>query len=162
MASTISDDVRPAMRILLAYDSLSGNTQEAARLVGESFACRGHQVEFLHVSLRQDQPLALFYDLVVLGSWTGGLGRTPSGMKAFVARLEPRPAELAVFGTGETQWGLSYFCGAVDRLASYFGSDYPRLKLEQMPSTERARRAVDEWVGALISHRETRNHSHAT
>lgn len=145
------------MRVLLAYDSLSGNTREAARLVEEALARRGHEVVALHVSLRQDQPLPPACDLVLLGTWTGGLGRTPAGMKAFIARLDPKPADLAVFGTGETQWGLPHFCGAVDRIAAYFGTDYPRLKLEQMPATPRAHQAIDDWVRDVLAHHAARS-----
>lgn len=148
------------MRLLLAYDSLSGNTREAAHLAAESFARRGHTVEPIHVSLRQDQPLAPAYDLVLLGTWTGGLGRTPAGMKAFVARLAAdgiHPRDLALFGTGETQWGLPYFCGALDRLAAHFASDYPQLKLEQMPATPHARQAIEDWAAAVLAHHAARH-----
>ena len=49
-------------------------------------------------------------DLVLLGCWTDNAGRTPAEMKAWVAGIAERgehPRQLAVFGTGETQWGRS-------------------------------------------------------
>ncbi len=74
-------------------------------------------------------------DLVLLGCWTDNAGRTPAEMKAWVAGIAERgerPRQLAVFGTGETQWGQEYYCGAVHRLIGYFRSDYPPLEIEQM------------------------------
>jgi predicted ribonucleotide reductase-associated flavodoxin len=148
------------MRILLAYDSLSGNTREASRLVHGQLAASGHDVAEICVSTTADHPtvLAMKYDLHLLGTWTGGLGRTPAGMKSFVARLSRLPSEfqpknIALFGTGETQWGMQWFCGALDRLAAYYKTEYPLLKLEQMPSGDSSRRQIAAWVAAVLARR---------
>ncbi|EIQ01697.1 flavodoxin [Opitutaceae bacterium TAV1] len=145
------------MNILLAYDSLSGNTREASRLIREALASAGHDVTEICVSATAAPPHALSraWDLHVLGTWTGGLGRTPAGMKAFVARLASlppalRPTDVALFGTGETQWGLPYFCGALDRLAAYFKTGYPLLKIEQMPTNEKTLREIADWVRTIL------------
>lgn len=154
------------MRILLAYDSLSGNTREASRLVRDSLVSLGHDTTEICVSLRgsHENVLTRPYDLHVLGTWTGGLGRTPEGMKRFIATLAQlpaplRPADVALFGTGETQWGMSYFCGALDRIASYFKTDYPMLKLEQMPANVRDRQAIADWVNKVIEHHSQKRKS---
>jgi len=94
-------------------------------------------------------------DLVLLGCWTDNAGRTPAEMKAWVAGIAEGgqlPRQLAVFGTGETQWGQEYYCGAVHRLIRYFRSDYPPLEIEQMPHGERHAEAIDAWTDAVLAH----------
>lgn len=145
------------MHILLAYDSLSGNTREAATLVNTHLQAAGHAVTEICVSRPGDcpdiQPDA--YDLIVLGTWTGGLGRTPDGMKHFVARLfadgNAPAAPIALFGTGETQWGIEHFCGALDRINKYAQSPYPLLKIEQMPTNQSALTQIADWVAEILA-----------
>lgn len=96
------------------------------------------------------------HDLYLLGSWTDNGGRTPPEMKRFIAELldaEGKPRHVAVFGTGETQWGEAYFCGAVRRMAKFFDSRYPRLEIEQMPHGERDASKVRRWVGRVLEFR---------
>ncbi|MFS2045368.1 flavodoxin, partial [Stenotrophomonas geniculata] len=62
------------------------------------------------------------------------------------------PRQLAVFGTGETQWGQEYYCGAVHRLIRYFRSDYPPLEIEQMPHGQRHAGTIDAWTDAVLAH----------
>lgn len=92
---------------------------------------------------------------MLLGCWTDNAGRTPSEMKAWVAGIAERgerPRQLAVFGTGETQWGQEYYCGAVHRLIRYFRSDYPPLEIEQMPHGQRHAGAIEAWTDAVLAH----------
>lgn len=152
------------MHILLAYDSLSGNTREASRLVKQNLEASGHDVIEICVSANGDcgGVLERRHDLHILGTWTGGLGRTPAGMKAFLIKLSEldadlRPASVALFGTGETQWGMQYFCGALDRMARHFATDYPLLKLEQMPANESDREKIADWTKSIIRHYELKN-----
>ncbi|MBD4680302.1 flavodoxin, partial [Xanthomonas citri pv. citri] len=59
-----------------------------------------------NASLTLDQ-----YDLFMLGTWTANGGRTPAEMKRFIVDLVEmigKPPRVAVFGTGETQWGEEY------------------------------------------------------
>lgn len=138
------------MRILLAYDSLSGNTKMVADQVKEELVKLGHEVTAFRVSQGARYPLQESYDLYVLGAWTIDYGRTPDDMKDFVAELEIKPANVAIFGTGETQWGIEYYCGAVDRLARYFASRYPVLKIEQMPHTAEDEAKIKDWVERIL------------
>lgn len=137
------------MRILLAYDSLSGNTKMVADRVKEALA-KQHEVTAFRVSPGQIYPLQEKYDLYVLGAWTVDYGRTPADMKDFIAELGTKPEHVAVFGTGETQWGMDYYCGAVDRLAKYFNSQYPTLKIEQMPHTAEDEATIQSWVDNIL------------
>lgn len=143
------------MRILLAFTSLSGNTRDVARAIRARCEARGHAVTWIDVDV---DGLAAAgpdpaHDLVLLGAWSDNGGRTPPEMKRFIAELVDavgRPASLAVFGTGETQWGEDVYCGAVRRIAAFFASPHPRLEIEQMPHGERDARAIEQWTDQVL------------
>ena len=144
------------MRILLAFTSLSGNTRDLARMVRARCEQRGHAVSWIETDV---QALAAAgpdprHDLYLLGSWSDNAGRTPPAMKRFIAELVDavgRPERLAVFGTGETQWGEEYYCGAVRRMAAFFGTRYPRLEIEQMPHGERDALKIQRWTDHVLT-----------
>jgi len=150
------------MHILLAFASLSGNTREVAMLVRARCEALGHRVDWLDVDAG-DIALALPADppaLCLLGSWTDNAGRTPAEMKDGVAALRdrfglPLPFPAAVFGTGETQWGEEYYCGAAHRLARFFHSPYPVLEIEQMPHGAADTHAIHHWTDAVLATTET-------
>ncbi|WP_254051118.1 flavodoxin [Stenotrophomonas sp. ESTM1D_MKCIP4_1] len=147
----------PALRILLVVASLSGNTRELGRHIQARCAAAGHAVHWHEADdLRTPPSLAADEaDLVLLGSWTDNAGRTPAEMKAWVAGVVERGErlrEVAVFGTGETQWGQEYYCGAVHRLIRYFNSRYPPLEIEQMPHGARDAVAIDAWTATVLAH----------
>ena len=144
------------MRILIAFTSLSGNTRDLARMVRARCEELGHAVSWIETDI---QKLAQAvpdprHDLYLLGAWTDNAGRTPSEMKHFIADLVEavgKPQQLAVFGTGETQWGEEYYCGAVRRIAAFFGSGYPRLEIEQMPHGERDALKIQRWTDHILT-----------
>lgn len=150
------------MKILLAYDSLSGNTREVATLIQHEAESAGHSVTpvFVTIESLEDVVPGVFnetsFDLYLLGSWTHNYGRTPPEMKEFIGELYERvgkPRHTAVFGTGETQWGAEYYCGAVVRMARFFASPYSPLKVEQMPHGQRDRDAIIEWTRGVLAAR---------
>lgn len=143
------------MRILIAFSSLSGNTRDLARQVRAHCEAAGHQVSWIeagvHALADAGDP---HHDLYLLGSWTDNAGRTPSEMKALIAGLVQtvgKPRQLAVFGTGETQWGEEYYCGAVRRMAAFFGSRHPRLEIEQMPHGQRDALRIQRWTAQVLA-----------
>ncbi|GHH60396.1 MULTISPECIES: flavodoxin [Gammaproteobacteria] len=154
------------MNILLALASLSGNTREVARRVRARCEEAGHALDWIETDLQSlaDASLpAQAYDLFLLGSWTDNAGRTPSEMKRFIAELVEaagKPPRVAVFGTGETQWGEEYFCGAVHRMAAFFASPFPRLAIEQMPHGERDAEAIDRWIAQVLATCPDNNDTH--
>lgn len=157
------------MKILLAYDSLSGNTREVAHQIRTEAERLGHQVVEIYVTIEaltdvlpnpfeEDD-----FDLYLLGSWSSNSGRTPPEMKEFIAELYGivgKPQHVAVFGTGETQWGEEFFCGAAKRIAAFFSSRYPRLEIEQMPHGERDHVAITEWTRCVINARSEQPNGH--
>ncbi|KLJ00615.1 flavodoxin [Luteimonas sp. FCS-9] len=153
------------MRILLAYCSLSGNTRDVARMVRARCEALGHAVTWIETdiqTLASVCPDGADHDLYVLGAWTDNAGRTPVEMKRFIAELVDavgKPRQLAAFGTGETQWGAEYYCGAVRRIAAFFGTDYPTLEIEQMPHGERDALKIERWTDTIVARTETPPHA---
>ena len=152
------------MRILIAFSSLSGNTRDLARRVRARCEARGHVVSWVETDI--DGLAAAgpdpHHDLYLLGSWSDNGGRTPSEMKRFIAELVEavgKPGRLAVFGTGETQWGTEYFCGAVHRMARFFGTRLPPLEIEQMPHGEHDARKVLSWTDHILDCTEDTDHA---
>ncbi len=144
------------LRILVVVASLSGNTRELGRRIAAHCRDAGHQVHWQEADALDGPPSITVddADLVLLGSWTDNAGRTPAEMKAWVARLAEdgrHPRRVAVFGTGETQWGQEYFCGAVHRLARYFHSCQPALEIEQMPHGSHDARVIAGWTHAVLA-----------
>ncbi len=152
------------MRILLAYASLSGNTRELARLVAARCQVLGHRLQLLDVDGATAAALEQPRDALLLGCWTDNAGRTPAEMKVFVATLRdavglPPGPGVAVFGTGETQWGPEYYCGAAHRLARFFGSPHPVLEIEQMPHGQADAHAIHHWTDTVLARIETSTHA---
>jgi len=145
------------LRILLVIASLSGNTRQLGRLIASRLLAAGHTVlwEEADAPGGPDAACAAEVDLVLLGTWTDNAGRTPAEMKRWVAaQAEQRRLlrHVAMFGTGETQWGQEYYCGALERLQRYYQSRYPVLRIEQMPHGLQDTEAVADWTAAVLSH----------
>ncbi|QBH05408.1 flavodoxin [Xanthomonas oryzae] len=149
------------MRILLAHTSLSGNTRDVARAICARCEELGHAVTWIDAdiqTLAQACPGDAEHDLYILGSWSINAGRTPPEMKRFIEQLVAavgKPERLAVFGTGETQWGEENYCGAVRRIAAFFGTRYPRLEIEQMPRGERDASKIQHWTDTILALTDT-------
>jgi len=149
------------MRILLAHTSLSGNTRDVARAIHARCEALGHAVTWIDAdiqTLAKACPDSAEHDLYVLGSWSINAGRTPPEMKRFIEDLVAavgKPERLAVFGTGETQWGEENYCGAARRMAAFFGTRYPRLEIEQMPHGEHDAAKIQRWTDTILAITET-------
>ena len=145
------------MRILLAHTSLSGNTRDVARAIHARCEEMGHAVTWIDAdiqTLAKVCPEGAEHDLYVLGSWSINAGRTPPEMKRFIEDLVAavgKPAHVAVFGTGETQWGEENYCGAARRMAAFFGTRYPRLEIEQMPHGAHDANKIQCWTDTILA-----------
>jgi len=82
-----------------------------------------------------DPPVdASAYDLIFIGTFTWEMGATPDEVKDFVLEVGYKPANVAVFGTGDTQFGGDeLYCLAVDKLVTFYQSRWDGLKIEQSP-----------------------------
>ncbi|QKY70620.1 flavodoxin [Lentibacillus sp. CBA3610] len=121
------------MRTLVAYLSYSGNTKESAEMIAEHLAEDGLIIDMHRIGV--DAPIdASEYDLIFIGTFTWEMGATPDEVKDFVLEVGYKPENVAVFGTGDTQFGGDeLFCLAVDKLAKFYGSNWDGLKIEQSP-----------------------------
>ena len=142
------------MTILVAFDSESGNTQEIGReIIAELENCNvaGRTPELIAYRIDPTSPLPPSFrpDLAFIGSYTWGRGSLPRKAREFAAAWQPA-CPVAVFGSGDTQWGDGYFCAAVDELAAQFKTPFPVFKQEQMPNT-RQRQEIREWAAGVLA-----------
>lgn len=125
------------MKALIVYTSLSGNTKDLAELINCNLVRCGFEV---HVSSAKEMHSPLGYDVAFIGSYTWGDGELPVAirkyLKYFLIESKVEIPVCAVFGTGETQFGLNNYCRSVDEI-KYHLSKYTKvlgiLKIEQNP-----------------------------
>ncbi|SFA96173.1 ribonucleotide reductase-associated flavodoxin, putative [Lentibacillus halodurans] len=100
-----------------------------------------------------DPPIdASAYDLIFLGTFTWEMGATPDEVKDFVLEIGYKPNNVALFGTGDTQFGGDdLFCLAVDKLAAFYESRWPGLKIEQSPRGSQEL-IVEKWLEGVLHH----------
>ena len=145
------------MKILLAVASLSGNTRDVARMIRARCEEHGLSLDWVETDMQTLATASLSldqYDLFMLGTWTSSGGRTPAEMKRFIIELVEmigKPPRVAVFGTGETQWGEEYYCGAVHRVAQFFASPFACLTIEQMPHGVKDAQTIATWTDQVLA-----------
>lgn len=137
------------MRALVAYLSYSGNTEEVAEIIMEGLKKEGFIVDRHLIGI--DPPVdATIYDFVFLGTFTWDYGETPEEVKQFVLEVGYKPEKVAVFGTGDTQFGEEdYYCMAVDKLVRFYESPWEGLKIEQSPRGAQEIR-VRKWLEGVL------------
>lgn len=137
------------MRSLIAYLSYSGNTKEVAEIIAGQSRSDGMTAEMHRIGI--DPPIdASEYDYIFLGTFTWDMGRTPDEVKDFVLEVGYKPEHVAIFGTGDTQFGGDmFFCKAVDKLTTFYHSRWPGLKIEQSPRGSQENE-VKKWVEGVL------------
>jgi len=136
---------------LIAYATWSGNTQEVAEIIEETLTARGFEVESFRIG-GGTIPNPREYKAMIIGSFTWDKGATPDEVKDFVADVGYKPANVYVFGTGDTQFGGdTLFCNAAVRLARFYETTYEPLKIEQSPRGTQATNVVN-WTEGVIKH----------
>lgn len=137
------------MKVLIAYLSYSGNTEEVAQYIGDKLSIEGIIVDSYEIGYGQTPNIAN-YDYLFFGTFTWDLGRTPDEMKEFVLDVGYKPENVAVFGSGDTQFGGDeMFCKAVDRLATFYNSKWNGLKVEQSPRGHQEQ-FIDYWLEGVL------------
>src|SRR5699024_683165 len=113
------------------YLSYSGNTEEVAELIEARLRENGVQVDMYEIGFGI-VPNVREYDFLCLGSFTWGYGGTPDEVKDFILEVGYKPENVAVFGTGDTQFGGDeLYCLAVDQLVRFYQSKWTDSKIEQ-------------------------------
>ena len=137
------------MRALIAYLSYSGNTEEIAEIIADKLVADGMEVEMHSIGI--DPPIdPSRYDYFFFGTFTWDVGSTPDEMKDFVLEVGYKPNYVAVFGSGDTQFGGDdLFCRAVDRLVKFYESPWDGLKIEQSPRGSQEV-IVEQWVKGVL------------
>lgn len=137
-------------KAIICYLSYSGNTEEVAHLIADKLEREGHAVTMHAIGIDPLPNLAEF-DQIFLGTFTWDIGSTPDEMKDFVLEVGYKPENVAVFGSGDTQFGGDdLFCRAVDRLATFYNSKWTGLKVEQSPRGSQET-LVNQWVEGVLA-----------
>lgn len=137
------------MRILIAYLSYSGNTEEIAQYIEDKMMQDGMRVDMHEIGIDLVPDLTQ-YDYIFIGTFTWELGATPDEMKDFVLEVGYKPDTVAVFGSGDTQFGGDeLFCRAVDKLAVFYESKWDGLKIEQSPRGYQESK-IDNWLEGVF------------
>lgn len=137
------------MRILIAYASYSGNTKEVAELIRQELSQTHMTVDMHHIDNDPFVDVST-YDYFILGTFTWDYGCTPDEVKDFVYRIGYKPDRVAVFGTGDTQFGEErHYCMAVDKLVKFYQSKWSGLKIEQSPRGSQEK-FIQQWVEEVM------------
>lgn len=116
------------MKVLILYATFSGNTEEVAEIIYEELYGIGCEV----LKTKTVPENHAEYDVIMLGTFSWGRGRVPDVTKKIVADLAYKPEHIAIFGTGDSQFG-KYYGKAIERLAEFYDTKYPTLVIEQSP-----------------------------
>ena len=144
------------MKAIICYLSYSGNTEEVADLLKEQLEASNFDIDMYSIGYGVI-PNLFEYDLVFLGTFTWDKGSTPEEMKDFAKEVAGKPNNVYIFGTGDTQFGGDdLFCNAVNKLARFYNSDYPGLKIEQSPRGSQEK-LVSKWLKGVLEHAEGKN-----
>lgn len=137
------------LRAIVSYLSYSGNTKEVAELIAQRLQKEQIKVEMNRIGMDPVfQPDK--YDLVFLGTFTWAKGKTPDEVKDLVWEIGYKPDNIAVFGTGDTQFGGDdLFCNAAVKLAKFYNSKWEPLKIEQSPRGRQESKVI-EWVEGVL------------
>src|SRR5699024_12366934 len=144
------------MKVLIAYASLSGNTEEVAELIGDEVSKQGFNADMFYIDTYGVEPPNISdYNIIFLGTYTWDLGATPGEVKDFVADVGYKPDNIYVFGTGDTQFGREdLFCGAPRKLSKIYRSKRDTSKIEQSPRGSPERK-IKNWVKDVIVQENT-------
>lgn len=145
------------MKVLIAFGTLSGNTQTVAESLGSHLVTKGHDVTVKS----QDQTLPDEmgqYPLVILGGSTWGDGESNPSTIAFIENLKASQAtfpnsKFAIFGLGETNYAS--FCAVVEHIEDTLKAKNAviigeRFKIDGYPD-ESVLGNINSWAEATIA-----------
>ncbi|MFF2014439.1 MULTISPECIES: flavodoxin [Paenibacillus] len=126
-------------KVLVAYASLTGNTEEIAELIVEGIKQAGGEAVLKSVTDCNADEIKE-YEGVLLGAYTWGDGELPDEFLDFYEEMDELNLsgfKAAAFGSGDT--GYEIYCGAVDTIEQKLkelGAEIVQesLKIEYGPS----------------------------
>lgn len=138
-------------KVLVAYASMSGNTAEVAEIVIEELINNEIEVDTCYIDVVGVTPQINTdkYSSIFLGTYTWDLGYAPQEISDFVEKNDLKGKIVHSFGTGETQFGDDLYCIASEKVAYYYNSPSPVLKIEQSPRGKQEK-LVREWTQNII------------
>lgn len=137
-------------KFIICYLSFSGNTEEVAEIIRDYLELNGHIADMYDIGQVGLIPNLSEYDYILIGTFTWDKGSTPNEVKDFVLELGYKPNNVLVFGSGDTQFGGDeLFCKAVDKLAKFYNSKYPVLKIEQSPRGSQKNKVLN-WIKYIL------------
>jgi len=137
------------LRAIIAYLSYSGNTGEIAKLIESKLLTENFSVDMHRIGI--DRPFnPEDYDYVFIGTFTWATGSTPDEVKDLILEIGYKPDNIAIFGSGDTQFGGDdMFCKAASKLATFYHSKWEALKIEQSPRGSQEGK-IDEWIEGVL------------
>lgn len=121
-------------KVGIIVHSGSGNTLRFANIIKEELS-KFHKVKVYRASDLLTRKKLPKKDAYFIGSPTTGKGILPNVMVEFLSKFPKLPSdEVYVFGTGDTQFGESHYCGAAYRIANYYNVTTEVGIVEQYPS----------------------------
>ena len=136
---------------LIVCASWSGNTQEVAEIIEETLRKENIAVTIYRIG-GGVIPNPRDFDAMIIGSFTWERGATPDEVKDFVADIGYKPPNVYVFGTGDTQFGGDdLFCHAAVKLARFYHSAVPPLRIEQSPRGNQEIEVIN-WTKGVFRH----------
>lgn len=146
------------MKVFVAWDSLSGNTEEMALEIIDAVKEEGADVLGHAIGGRSPVPDYSDARLVFLGTYSWDDGNAPVSTQKFM-RSHGFRCPVACFGSGEIIWGEEYFCSAVDLLREHYGSPFAGFKQELMPNMAESAE-LQAWAAGI--YRQVVNGGEAT
>lgn len=138
-------------KILIAYASMSGNTEEIADLLKAKLEQLGHSIDLREIEHTDTKEL-LDYDAFLIGSYTWGDGELPYEAEDFYEALPQvnlSGKKAAVFGSGDTAY--PQFCAAVDLFQQRLkeaGAELTQegIRIEYTPDTQEEKDRCEKFA----------------
>lgn len=144
------------MKVLLGYVSMSGNTEDMAKLIQKQLELANYEVAIEELDSISSQALSQ-YGLLLIGSYTWGDGDLPYEAEDFFDELETVNLSgiyAACFGSGDTMY--PQYCAAVDLFAEKLSDRgalvfEDKLKIEFSPETEEQVKECETFALSIIN-----------
>lgn len=145
------------MKILIAYATLSGNTQMVSEHVTEYLKSKGHDVTLMSQDDLEPSQMNE-YELVFLSSSTWGDGEPNPTSEVYMEKLKNHAepfgnVKFAVFGLGDSSY--AHYCGIVDRFVELLQEKQKHpviesFKIDGYPE-DAILASINEWADKAVA-----------